>query len=63
MSASSAVSLYDPSREQLAELLADEPRYRVEQVWHGLYEQLAMPAELSNIPKALRQRIAETLPV
>ena len=26
-----------PSRDELAELLAGEPRYRVDQVWQGLY--------------------------
>ena len=27
---------YEPDREALATLLAGEPRYRVDQVWHGL---------------------------
>ena len=34
---------YDPDRDALAELLAGEPRYRVDQVWQGLYEHLVEP--------------------
>jgi 23S rRNA (adenine2503-C2)-methyltransferase len=49
-------------REGLGELLDGEPRYRVDQVWDGLYRQLASPAELTNLPKALRGRVDEQLP-
>ena len=38
------------------------PRYRVDQVWHGLYEQLARPAELTTLPKALRAELDARLP-
>jgi 23S rRNA (adenine2503-C2)-methyltransferase len=55
-------TLYDVSREALASLLGDGPRYRVEQVWRGLYEQLAPPAELTSLPKELRARLASELP-
>ncbi|MEO5902045.1 MAG: 23S rRNA (adenine(2503)-C(2))-methyltransferase RlmN [Ilumatobacteraceae bacterium] len=58
-----AATLYQPDREELAARLTGEPRYRLDQVWHGLYEQLVLPAELSNVPKALRQRLAAELPV
>ena len=34
-------SVYDLDRDALAALLADQPRYRVDQVWQGLYEQAA----------------------
>jgi len=57
-----ARSRYDWTREELAELLAGEPRYRVDQVWQGLYEHGTDPAEWSNVPKALRARVAEELP-
>ena len=50
------------TRAELAGLLAGEPGYRVEQVWRGLYEQLADPAELTTLPKALRSRLHEELP-
>jgi 23S rRNA (adenine2503-C2)-methyltransferase len=55
-------SRYDHSRAELATLLDGEPAYRVEQVWRGLHEQLAEPGELTNLPKALRARLAEALP-
>jgi 23S rRNA (adenine2503-C2)-methyltransferase len=55
-------TLYDVDREALAARLDGEPAYRVEQVWRGLYEQLAEPADLTNVPKALRARLAEELP-
>lgn len=55
-------SLYTPDRAELAEVLDGEPRYRLDQVWDGLYTQLAAPADISNIPKALRQRLDTELP-
>jgi 23S rRNA (adenine2503-C2)-methyltransferase len=56
------VSLYDLDRRALAELLAGEPRYRVDQVWDGLYRQARTPEELTSIPKALRASLARTHP-
>jgi 23S rRNA (adenine2503-C2)-methyltransferase len=56
------VSLYDLGRDELAGLLDGEPRYRVDQVWQGLYAQHLEPEELSNVPKALRSTIDELLP-
>ena len=49
-----AVTRYDVDRAALAELLDDEPRYRVDQVWNGLYQQLAEPDEMTDLPPALR---------
>jgi 23S rRNA (adenine2503-C2)-methyltransferase len=53
---------YDVDRAELAAMLGDAPRYRVDQVWEGLYEQLADPAEWTNVPKPLRAELAERLP-
>lgn len=53
---------YDLDRDALTDLLGDEPRYRVEQVWDGLHRQLAEPAELTALPKALRARLDDELP-
>ena len=53
---------YDLTRDELAAHLTGEPRYRVDQVWKGLYEQLATPAELTSLPKALRARLDDELP-
>ena len=51
-------SRHDLSQEDLASLLADQPRYRVAQVWDGLYGQLAEPADLTSLPKALRTHLS-----
>ena len=53
---------YEIDRAALGELLVDEPRYRVDQVWDGLYGQLVDPASITNLPKPLRARLAEALP-
>ena len=53
---------YDWTRDQLAELLADEPRYRVDQVWQGLHDHGTEPGDWTNLSKALRARVAEHLP-
>lgn len=54
---------YEPDREALALLLDGEPRYRLDQVWDGLYAQLADPADITNLPKGLRERLDAELPV
>jgi len=56
-------SRYDVTRDELATLLAEQPRYRQDQVWAGLYEQLSGPEELTTLPKGMRARLAEQLPV
>jgi 23S rRNA (adenine2503-C2)-methyltransferase len=53
---------YDLDRDALVRLLVGEPRYRVDQVWDGLYRQLAPPAELTTLPRALRDRLESELP-
>ena len=53
---------YDVDREELARLLGAVPRYRVGQVWDGLYDQLATPEELTTLPKSLRQQLSAELP-
>jgi 23S rRNA (adenine2503-C2)-methyltransferase len=55
------VSLLDFSKDQLVELLAGwgEPRYRAGQVWEWVYRKLAAgPEQMTNLPKALRERLA-----
>jgi 23S rRNA (adenine2503-C2)-methyltransferase len=56
------ISRYDHTRDDLAALLTDQPRYRVDQVWSGLYDQLAEPDELTTLPTAMRSTLAEQLP-
>jgi 23S rRNA (adenine2503-C2)-methyltransferase len=53
---------YDITREQLAELLSDTPRYRVDQVWSGLYTRLGEPQSWTDLPKSLRTELGELLP-
>ena len=55
-------SLYDLDRGALAGLLADQPAYRVDQIWQGLYEKATPVDELSNVPKAVRTRLSEEAP-
>jgi len=52
---------YDLTRERLAELLGGwgQPRYRVDQVWDGIYKRLADPSELTELPISLRTRLAD----
>ena len=54
---------YDLSRDEFGALLEGEPRYRLDQVWAGLYEQLADPSDITNLPKALRARLDAELPL
>ena len=53
---------YGLTRDELAEILDGEPRYRLDQLWDGLYTQLSDPADITNLPKALRARIDTALP-
>ncbi len=54
-------SPWDLDREALADLLSDQPRYRVDQVWKGLYDQGLSPSEISTLPQALREQLAACL--
>ncbi|MBA3604770.1 MAG: 23S rRNA (adenine(2503)-C(2))-methyltransferase RlmN [Actinomycetota bacterium] len=53
---------YGIDRDALGVMLDGEPRYRVEQVWHGLYGRLQAPEEMTNLPLALRRRLDAELP-
>ena len=55
-------SLYEVTREELRELLVDEPSYRVDQVWHGLWSTNESLEAISTVPKALRASLAERFP-
>jgi len=54
----SGVSRYDLGRDELAVLLCDQAAYRVNQVFDGLYRRLAEPGELTDLPRALRDRLS-----
>jgi 23S rRNA (adenine2503-C2)-methyltransferase len=53
---------YDLDRAGLAALLADQPTYRVDQVWRGLHEEGRRPVEMTNLPRLLRERLDAALP-
>jgi 23S rRNA (adenine2503-C2)-methyltransferase len=55
------MSLYGIDRDALTELLRGEPRYRVEQIWRGLYTRLATVEELTDVPAGLRRRLGDEL--
>ncbi|MGF1597346.1 MAG: 23S rRNA (adenine(2503)-C(2))-methyltransferase RlmN [Acidimicrobiales bacterium] len=46
-------------RAAWAEVLADEPRFRLDQVWQGLHRDGTSPGELTTLPTALRRRLSE----
>jgi 23S rRNA (adenine2503-C2)-methyltransferase len=55
---------YSLTRSELEELLtgAGEPRYRAVQLWEGLYGARLPLAEVTALPRALRDRLAAELP-
>ncbi len=63
LAVSRSATRFDVTRDELGAILAGQPRYRLDQVWAGLYEQLASPAELTVLPKALRAELDEALPL
>jgi 23S rRNA (adenine2503-C2)-methyltransferase len=54
---------YLVDRSQLAQQLAGEPRYRVDQVWRGLYQQSRPLDSLTALPRQLRDSLAADLPL
>ena len=53
---------YDASRDDIAAVLTGQPRFRLDQVWKGFYEQLAEPSEITALPKAVRATLDAELP-
>lgn len=54
--------IYDLDLDELQESVAawEQPAYRAEQIWRGLYQQLwRSPEEFSPLPKALRAKLGE----
>jgi len=58
-------TVYDLSREQLAERLTSwgEPAYRTSQVWSQLWKRSATYEQMSDVSPALRERLADELPL
>ncbi len=55
-------SLYGLDRDGLAEVLGDQPSYRVDQLWNGLYAELRNVADISPLPTSLRADLDRRFP-
>lgn len=56
-------SLLDLSFDGLHDRLADLPRYRVDQIWRGIFRDLGSSYDaITTLPQALRARLSETIP-
>jgi 23S rRNA (adenine2503-C2)-methyltransferase len=55
-------SIYECTKEELSTLLEGEPRYRVEQLWHGLWTEGLSIESITTIPASLRARLVEEFP-
>lgn len=55
------VSPWTPDRAAYGTMLEGHPGYRVDQIWQGLYQHDKDPADVSNLPKALRADLAEAV--
>ncbi len=51
-------SPWTPSREAWAEVLDGQPRFRLDQLWHGLYDQGLAPDAITTLPLTLREELA-----
>ena len=65
MSSPRAVTRYGARRADLEALISDlgEPAYRARQLHEGLFEQRRPLESLTNIPRTLRDRMADELPL
>lgn len=55
-------SAYELTKEGLADELRGEPSYRVDQVWHGLWNEAQGFEQITTIPTALRLSLSERFP-
>lgn len=62
MSSPAPQTRFDLSRDAFADALGNQPRFRVDQVWQGLYDKLTPLEQISNLPAALRETLAADLP-
>ncbi len=54
-------SPWTPARDEWAEILGSAPAYRLDQLWHGLYDEGLAPSEISTLPKSMRADIDRRL--
>jgi 23S rRNA (adenine2503-C2)-methyltransferase len=55
------VAPYEITRAELTGILADEPGYRVAQVWKGLHTLARRPGEMTDLPLSIRDRLEAAL--
>lgn len=55
-------SLYDLDAGSLAEVLADQPGYRLRQLWDGLYRRGDALGDVTSLPAAVRQHLSQQFP-
>ncbi|NNN22076.1 MAG: 23S rRNA (adenine(2503)-C(2))-methyltransferase RlmN [Acidimicrobiales bacterium] len=53
------MGIYDLSREDIANALTGEPKYRQDQIWHSIYSTSLGIENVSTLPKALRSKLLE----
>jgi 23S rRNA (adenine2503-C2)-methyltransferase len=60
-----SVTRYGAEPQEITDLLSGwgEPKYRLRQVWDGLYRRRAPLEELTDLGVSLRERLAEALPL
>jgi 23S rRNA (adenine2503-C2)-methyltransferase len=56
------ITRYDADPGAVTELLGDLPAYRARQVWDGLYRRAVDPDDMTDLPRAVRERVADALP-
>lgn len=56
-------TLYDCTREDLIDSLEGQPRYRVDQIFCGLYAEFKSPSEMTTLPLGLRNELERSHPV
>ena len=55
-------SLYELSREELGEALSGEAPYRLEQLWRALWREDRTVAEMTTLPRVVRERLGAEYP-
>lgn len=63
MATMTAPGLFDLGAAEMAEILGDQPRFRVDQIWEGLYRQFRLPSEMTNLPAELRSSLERDHPL
>ena len=53
---------YEVTRPEIEAMCAGEPAFRAGQVWDGLHRRVLLPGEMTDLPLALRDRLAAALP-